>query len=547
MAADISSAAESSIAVESSSAVGGSVAAQSSVVAQRSVAAESGVVAERSGAFESRVVAESDVASSSGIVDRAFLEEMLQCSLCHERMKFPASLTCGHSFCRACLRVALGHRKECPMCRAPCYTVKNPRPNIALMTIMLEAFPEDAEALLKAKAEMEAKGEEDTQERVLPLFLSSAVQLPGSNCSMNLFEPRYRLLTQRALDSGGDFAMVWARAGVGFPLMVEPASLVGTFACIVHITRSRRESNGTWNLACRGVAKAEIKECWVEAQSGHLFYVRLRLLPEDTLSPMRAASPSEGAEPVAAVAAETTAATATPVVSLADGSEPFAAAAVAPAASPLEGSELELAGAVAPAALPVPAASAAPAAPVAARGPTGSRPNVEYRVPATMPRTREEQLAFLRNSMRDFGVLAEMLGPLNSRVLEGPLEDVSRMSDASLAWEAASALGGPPYGWATNDDLQGILDAPSLDDRISRILALYYEVKRRRWSLWELFIIICHRWGPLIIALFVAWGAATVHRLTGTTNSTGENITGNASCNEIGNLTGNLTGNLSGL
>mmetsp|Transcript_58618 Transcript_58618/g.113102 ORF Transcript_58618/g.113102 Transcript_58618/m.113102 type:complete len:96 (+) Transcript_58618:97-384(+) len=71
-----------------------------------------------------------------------FLEDLLQCSLCHDRMREPASLCCGHSFCQACLRQALRHRHECPICRAPCYTVTDPRPNIALASLIQQAFPQ---------------------------------------------------------------------------------------------------------------------------------------------------------------------------------------------------------------------------------------------------------------------------------------------------------------------------------------------------------------------------------------------------------------------
>merc|ERR1712083_558238 len=68
----------------------------------------------------------------------------------------------------------------------------------------------------------------------------------------HLFEPRYRLLTHRALDGGGDFAMVWVPDAIGFPMIVDPATLIGVVACIVHIEQSRQLVDGRWNLLCKG-------------------------------------------------------------------------------------------------------------------------------------------------------------------------------------------------------------------------------------------------------------------------------------------------------
>mmetsp|Transcript_45147 Transcript_45147/g.130715 ORF Transcript_45147/g.130715 Transcript_45147/m.130715 type:complete len:360 (+) Transcript_45147:48-1127(+) len=202
-------------------------------------------------------------------LNASFLEELLECSLCHEMMWDPSSLCCGHSFCQRCLRTALQHRSECPLCRSPCYTVGIPKPNLMLAAIIREAFPERV-----ARAADEG-GEPEPAACVLPLFLASAVQLPHSTCSLHLFELRYRQLARRALDGGGSFAMVWARGGNRFPMIVDPASLVGTTACIVHIEQSQQTYDGRWNLLCKGQSPARIEECWVEAGTADLYVARL--------------------------------------------------------------------------------------------------------------------------------------------------------------------------------------------------------------------------------------------------------------------------------
>jgi len=223
------------------------------------------------------------------VLTEAFLDELLQCSLCHDRMHEPASLSCGHSFCCRCLGQALQHRRECPMCRHPCYTVVNPRPNVVLMAILREAFPSQTSP---------APAPEDAQSkaRLFPVFLSTSVQLPDSTCNMHLFEPRYRLLSQMALDGGGDFVMVWARGARGFPLKVDPSILVGSTACIAHIDDSHQSPDGRFYLRCRGTIPVRVQECWVEESSGGLYMARCDALEESSLSPEDHHEPADAVE-----------------------------------------------------------------------------------------------------------------------------------------------------------------------------------------------------------------------------------------------------------
>lgn len=164
------------------------------------------------------------------------------------------------------------------MCRHPCYTVVKPRPNVALMAIMREVYPNQARPA--------ATGEElQSKARLFPVFLSTSVQLPDSTCNMHLFEPRYRLLSQMALDGGGDFVMVWARGARGFPLRVDPSLLVGSTACIVHIDDSHQSPDGRFYLRCRGTEPVRVQQCWVEESSGGLYMARCDALEDSSQSP----------------------------------------------------------------------------------------------------------------------------------------------------------------------------------------------------------------------------------------------------------------------
>merc|ERR1712178_641337 len=73
-----------------------------------------------------------------------------------------------------------------------------------------------------------------------------------------------------------------ARNGHGFPMYVDPSSLVDTVACIVHIEDSRESPDGRFMLQCRGTRPARICECWVEEGTGQLFMARCSVLEEAT-------------------------------------------------------------------------------------------------------------------------------------------------------------------------------------------------------------------------------------------------------------------------
>jgi len=284
---------------------------------------------------------------------------------------------------------------------------------------------------------------------LLPLFLSSSVQLPLGSCSMHLFEPRYRLLTQRALDGGGGFAMVWARHGRGFPLCVDPASLVGVAACIVQIERSRQTPDGRWNLACRGVVSARIEECWVEEGTGELYMARLR-----------------------------------PAASLRDQEQ--------------DGAEAQ------------PAADAAPADPEGLPSdaqPAASAQTAAANEPPEPGASRQDRLQYIRTQMRLLGLThhltshAEVVGNASA-------DETYREDDERFLWMASVALGGPPYGWSSDDEQQALLDTRTVEERINKLCALYHQASKQRWSFSSWLTFGLRRWGPLLVAIFIAWLAS---------------------------------------
>lgn len=346
------------------------------------------------------------------------------------------------------------------MCRAACYTVADPRPNVVLLALVREAFPDDhdSDGSAAAVAEVHSEGQPKDVEgpevsRVLPLFLSTSVQLPMGKSSMHLFEPRYRLLTQRALDCGGDFAMVWARHGRGFPMHADLAGLVDVVACIVHIERSRQTPDGRWNLACRGVAAARIEECWVEDGTGQLYMARLRL------------EQAEGGPRVGEAEAET-------------------------------------AGNTDPAVADDGPASVVP--------PADSGQRVAAHEPPQPGSSRQDCLQFIQAQMYLLG-LAHHFTDHEAALSETSGGESYREDPERFSWLASAALGGPPYGWATDEEQQALLDIRTVDERLVRLCALYHRAAEHRWSLNSCLTFGLRRWGPMLIAILIACFASAAN------------------------------------
>ncbi|WIA09482.1 hypothetical protein OEZ85_008883 [Tetradesmus obliquus] len=76
----------------------------------------------------------------------AELQEELSCSICLEICVRPCATPCGHAFCRACLRLALQHKRQCPKCRAAVPPTWQPKVNVALWNTIQLLFPKHAAA-----------------------------------------------------------------------------------------------------------------------------------------------------------------------------------------------------------------------------------------------------------------------------------------------------------------------------------------------------------------------------------------------------------------
>jgi len=125
--------------------------------------------------------------------------------VCYGFLYQPLTTPCGHSFCRICLLRALDHRDVCPLCRASLkhyLSIHQYNTTTSLDTLVSTYFTEGYK-----ERSLIAKGEQEEFDRVLPIFVCT-LALPGIPCPLHIFEPRYRLMVRRCLESGkGTFGM----------------------------------------------------------------------------------------------------------------------------------------------------------------------------------------------------------------------------------------------------------------------------------------------------------------------------------------------------
>ncbi|KAH9899827.1 hypothetical protein C8Q73DRAFT_787673 [Cubamyces lactineus] len=122
----------------------------------------------------------------------------LTCEICFGLLWQPITTPCQHTFCTRCLFRSLDHSQTCPLCRQnlPGYDYFQQHPcNKVILAIILKAFPDEyAERGATIEAE-ERDARLDT-----PIFVCQ-LSFPGIPTMLHFFEPRYRLMLRRCLDS----------------------------------------------------------------------------------------------------------------------------------------------------------------------------------------------------------------------------------------------------------------------------------------------------------------------------------------------------------
>ncbi|GAA5869904.1 hypothetical protein JCM8547_008101 [Rhodosporidiobolus lusitaniae] len=178
--------------------------------------------------------------------------ECCECQVCVQLFHEPVTVPCGHSFCRGCLARAYDHSTLCPLCRSslpPFSSFRSQRPNLALTSVISTALP-----LLAADRAASVAEETLAALASVPIFVCTTAW-PGIKCFLHIFEPRYRLMIRRALESPEKtFGMVLAyRDSSG-------ASVVHEYGTMLRITSCNVLEDGRMVIETVGTHRFRVRE-----------------------------------------------------------------------------------------------------------------------------------------------------------------------------------------------------------------------------------------------------------------------------------------------
>ncbi|KAG9439859.1 hypothetical protein H6P81_020024 [Aristolochia fimbriata] len=171
-----------------------------------------------------------------------------ECTLCLKLLYEPVTTPCGHSFCRACLFQSMDHGNKCPMCRTVLFI--SPRTcsiSVTLNNIIQKNFPEEYK-----ERKLEHQSLTCLAVDLMPLFVMDVV-LPCQKLSLNIFEPRYRLMVRRAMEGNHRMGMV---------VLDSTTGSVADYACEVEITECEPLPDGRFYLEVEGRRRFRILRSW---------------------------------------------------------------------------------------------------------------------------------------------------------------------------------------------------------------------------------------------------------------------------------------------
>lgn len=126
----------------------------------------------------------------------------LECSLCMRLFYEPVTTPCGHTFCKNCLERCLDHTPQCPLCKESLKEYLACRKY--MVTTVLDTLVKQylsQEYAERTKTHVEETRELSDLTKNVPIFVCT-MAYPTVPCPLHVFEPRYRLMIRRCMDTG---------------------------------------------------------------------------------------------------------------------------------------------------------------------------------------------------------------------------------------------------------------------------------------------------------------------------------------------------------
>ncbi|XP_056347084.1 LON peptidase N-terminal domain and RING finger protein 3 isoform X2 [Oenanthe melanoleuca] len=126
----------------------------------------------------------------------------LDCSLCMRLFYEPVTTPCGHTFCLKCLERCLDHNPKCPLCKeglSECLAMRKFCKTVLMEELIARYLPE--ELTERRKIYEEEIAELSNLNKNVPIFVCT-MAYPTVPCPLHIFEPCYRLMIRRCMETG---------------------------------------------------------------------------------------------------------------------------------------------------------------------------------------------------------------------------------------------------------------------------------------------------------------------------------------------------------
>ncbi|KAL8190134.1 UNVERIFIED_CONTAM: hypothetical protein K2H54_041057 [Gekko kuhli] len=140
-----------------------------------------------------------------------------ECSLCMRLFYEPVATRCGHTFCLKCLERCMDHNPHCPLCKeelSEFLASRTYKKTILTEELIVRYLPDELSE--RRKVYEEEMKELSNLNKDVPIFVCT-MAFPTIPCPLHVFEPRYRLMIRRCMETGTkQFGMCLADELKGF-------------------------------------------------------------------------------------------------------------------------------------------------------------------------------------------------------------------------------------------------------------------------------------------------------------------------------------------
>ncbi|XP_075857150.1 LON peptidase N-terminal domain and RING finger protein 2 isoform X2 [Microcebus murinus] len=172
-----------------------------------------------------------------------------ECALCMRLLFEPVTTPCGHTFCLKCLERCLDHAPHCPLCKDKLSELLASRNfNITVLAEELIFRYLSEELSDRKRIYDEEMTELSNLTRDVPIFVC-AMAFPTVPCPLHVFEPRYRLMIRRCMETG--------TKRFGMCLSAEHAG-ISEYGCMLEIKDVRTFPDGSSVVDAIGISRFRV-------------------------------------------------------------------------------------------------------------------------------------------------------------------------------------------------------------------------------------------------------------------------------------------------